>query len=352
MVTSNLEDGKRVAQLIRESGLSIYHEIDPTGPLFFDILALEEQLRRELTGRNLDYPLRTRAKFSKTYVTEAMGYPVPKTFSKNQPRFPGQNLDVYVQKSNNLQIWNEEVDPLRRYAVIRVDDAATIIDVRVVTGETLALLDRTGTLTQKYQASRRAGLSSSSLVSPMDTSQFRDVLQPTVNPMKLGELSPTSRPEPGKVLTIARVYELLRSLEGTRLEYGRLDQDRNRGAELHRLVCSTLGYTIYADTGQFPDVLNQVLEVKLQSSRTIDLGLVTPDSQSPAQEVGGGIRHCDVRYAVFYASRGGEFDLTLDEVVVITGKDFFRYFQRFEGNITNKKSQIRLPSGFFRNSEG
>ena len=84
-----------------------------------------------------------------------LGYPVPKTFKKVQPRFPGQNFDTYVQKSNNLQIWNEEVSASRRYVIIRVNDMDIVTKVRVVTGDVIAAFDTTGTLTHKYQAKAR-----------------------------------------------------------------------------------------------------------------------------------------------------------------------------------------------------
>jgi hypothetical protein len=352
LVTRNPAHGRQVAQLISESGLSIYDLLDPASPIHFDILVLEEHLREQLVGRGLNYPLRTRAKYSKSYVAEAMGYPIPKTFAKTRPRFLGQNLDVYVQKANNLQIWNEEVDALRRYAIIRVDNASLVSDVRVVTGEALALLDTTGTLTQKYQASRRAIFKGSKLVSPEDTDQLRSALLLADHVDITSGHSPTARPEPGSVLPISRVFEKLQSLIGTKLRYGRLDQERKRGAVLHCLASQALGYQSYADTGQFPDILNQALEVKLQTLSTIDLGLVSPDSESPAQEVGEGIRHRDVRYAVFFASRIGDAELGLDEVVVVTGEEFFTEFQRFEGKVTNKKIQIPLPSDFFFHAKG
>ena len=72
------------------------------------------------------------------------------------------------------------------------------------------------------------------------------------------------------------------------------DQERNRGAALHALVCKALGYAGYQDDGQFPDVRHQLLEVKLQTSPTIDLGLVRPDSTEPLdvpQIAGNIIRH-------------------------------------------------------------
>jgi hypothetical protein len=68
---------------------------------------------------------------------------------------------------------------------------------------------------------------------------------------------------------------------------------------LHHAVCSTLGMAEYADTGSFPDVLEQLVEVKLQTAATIDLGLVSPDDSTPL-ELFPRVRHCDVRYVVFY----------------------------------------------------
>lgn len=78
---------------------------------------------------------------------------------------------------------------------------------------------------------------------------------------------------------------------------------------------------------------------------TIDLGLVSPDGTGGVSDVPE-FRHCDVRYAVFYGTVNG-LDVTLDHVVVSTGQDFFRFFQRFGGLELNKKLQIPLPADFF-----
>ncbi|MFQ5639932.1 MAG: restriction endonuclease, partial [bacterium] len=122
-----------------------------------------------------------------------------------------------------------------------------------------------------------------------------------------------------------------------------------RGAALHRLVCQCLGYTDYRDHGQFPDVRHQLLEVKLQTSPTIDLGLVCPDSESPLDvpKIGGQqIRHCDVRYALFYGATDGK-KVTLTHLFLTTGEKFFTRFPRFQGKVLNKKLQIPLPTDFF-----
>ena len=219
--------------------------------------------------------------------------------------------------------------------------------MRVVTGEALAELDRTGTLTKKYQARRKTVGSGSRLVSKSDTAVFIEQFSPRDKVADLKKISPVSRPQAGSVLTIKSVYDLLLKLMGTTVEDPGFDQERNRGAGLQRAVCLALGLGDYADKGQWPDVLCQAIEVKLQTSPTIDLGLVSPDGTEPAQEVGISIRHCDVRYAVFYGVKEPSGAVKLIELVVSTGNDFFKEFDKFGGKVINAKLQIRLPQTFF-----
>jgi hypothetical protein len=257
---------------------------------------------------------------------------------------------VHVQKANNLQIWNEELEPERRHVVIQVDENAAITGVRVVDGETLARLDTTGTLTRKYQASRLAGRTGSALVSAEDTAAFRALLMPVeaLSPEELAVLDPLHPPESRKVLAIAPLYAQLQDLLGTRIARGEL-QERSRGAALQQRVCDLLGLPRYADHGQFPDVPCQALEVKAQWRPTIDLGLVTPDSTEEARGLAG-LRHCDVRYCVAELEpRDGEFEIT--EIIVSTGESFFGEFRAFEGLKENRKLQMHLPPDFFTQSE-
>lgn len=313
--------------------LTIYDSLADRPDLFIPAAELENRLRAGLAGLSLKYPLRTRSKVLKAKVCEVLGYPVPKSFTKTQPRFPGQNLDTYVQKSDNLQIWNEEIDPARRYAIIRVDEDDMVTNVRVVTGEELALLDTTGTLTQKYQANSREPVTRSTLVVDHDTEQFR---------LASAASDPVSRPLP-----IGDVHRRLLALEGIFIADPGLDQERNRGGLVHRLACEALGVPGERDEGQFPDIVSQRVEVKLQTAPTVDLGLVSPDSMSVAPRLPG-LRHCDIRYAVVYGEsvQGGK--VRLNHIVTTTGESFFGFFRRFEGRTVNKKLQIPLPRDFFR----
>ena len=334
---------------IANSGKSIYDSLHDSPDFYLAGGDLEVILRIGLVGLDLNYPLRTRSKVLKAKVCEILGYPVPKSFKRTKPlaRFPGQDFDTYVQKSNNLQIWNEEITPTRRYVIIRLDEGSKVVGVRVVTGEVLAKLDTTGTLTKKYQAKSRAPVTQSALISQSDSYSVHKAIAALPNhkltPRQGGTRSLAL--DFGGFLPIEALFKKLLKLSGKRLSDPGLDQERNRGAALHRAVCATLGQVEYADSGSFPDVMEQLVEVKLQTAATIDLGLVSPDDATPL-EFFPLVRHCDVRYAVFYGTVVGS-EVRLDHLVLTRGSDFFSFFQRFEGKVINAKLQIPLPRDFF-----
>lgn len=92
-----------------------------------------------------------------------------------------------------------------------------------------------------------------------------------------------------------------------------------------------------------------MLEIKLQTSPTIDLGLVEPTSPAllDSRKLGDfHPRHCDTRYAIFYAVTDGK-TVTLSHVLVTTGEMFFTRFRKFGGKVINGKLQIPLPRDFF-----
>lgn len=349
MTKSN--SAQRYVEEIRQRNLSIYDSIEIGDPkLWIPTPELESLLNEGLTGISLaGLPLRTRSKVAKNHVCQVLGYQVPKSFKKTQPRFLGQLFDIYVQKSDNLQVWNEELAPTRRYVLIRVNENNVIVKVKVVTGNTLARLDTTGTLTQKYQAQLILREASTELVTDKDTDLLHPFVRANVDLVTIP--SPVNHPTAEQLLSIREIFDRLNGLVGTSFADRGYDQERNRGAELHRLVCQRLGYGNYQDNGQFPDVRHQLLEVKLQTSPTIDLGLVCPNSTEPLDVPkieGRQIRHCDTRYALFYAKTDRE-NVTLTHFFLTTGERFFSRFPQFQGKISNKKLQIPLSGDFFKN---
>ena len=84
-------------------------------------------------------------------------------------------------------------------------------------------------------------------------------------------------------------------------------------------------------------------------SPTIDLGLVLPSSVE-ALDIprlnNRTIRHCDVRYAIFFASLD-ETKVILTHLFLTSGENFFNRFTQFTGKVKNTKLQIPLPRDFF-----
>lgn len=347
-MSAALRSGGDYVDAIRKSGLTIYDPVEVGSKLWIPSHELESILDGGLRGfSTAGLKIRTRSKVVKTRVCELLGYPIPKTFKKVQPRFTGQNFDTYVQGSNNLQIWNEELTATRRYVLVREGRDATITRVKVVTGDALAALDTTGTLTKKYQAQLIPGVEISELISPIDTERVVQLLA-TPSPTAFAS-SPTDYPEKGRLIPISVLYERLKPLLGKTFIDAGNTQERNRGAGLHRLICTALGYPNYRDNGQMPDVLHQLLEAKLQTSPTIDLGLGVPSSTEVLEfpQVDGiQIRYCDVRYAIFDAVTDGAI-VKLRRFYLTTGRDFFGRFRQFAGKVLNAKLQIPLPRNFF-----
>lgn len=340
----------QIKKNIIEKKLTIYDFIE-VGDTNYWLPSEELQflLTEHLVGLDLKgLALRTRSKVVKSNVCEALGYPVPKSFKKTKPRFLCQNFDVYTQKSNNLQIWNEEISPARRYVLIRISDDDLITEIRVVTGDIISELDNTGKLTQKFQASyNRPRIAGSEQLSEKDTAHLLDIISEA--DVRLGTDNPASYPELGKVMAISILFNKLKGIVGKRIPYLGALQERNRGGFLHRMVCESLGYDSFKEDGKFPDVKHQLLEVKLQTSPTVDLGLFLPSDTSSLdlpRLKGKNIRMCDIRYAVFYGDVEDE-EIIITNFYLVTGEDFFKYFRQFEGNKVNKKLQISLVNEFW-----
>lgn len=333
---------------IAESNYSIYDIIGANdNAMYIPTEHLEKILRKGMVGFSLqDLPLRTRSKVVKQKICECLGYAIPKSFKKTQPRFPGQNFDTYTQKSLNVQIWNEEINPERRYVFIKVNENDVVTNVRVITGEQLAEYDNTGTLTKKYQATMRH-YEKSSLFAPHDTNNLIDVI--CRQSPNLSRVNPNAYPTRDSLLPIAELYQRLVGLEGYKFDYISATQERNRGAVIHSAVCRALGYSIYDDDGRYPDLCNQLLEIKLQTSPTIDLGLHSPeDGCCILSYCGKDFFSEDIRYAIFDGivnqARG---TVMIDKVYITNGLNFTQTFPLFQGKKQNAKIQLLLPPDFF-----
>lgn len=124
---------------------------------------------------------------------------------------------------------------------------------------------------------------------------------------------------------------------------------KNRGQALERMVLSLLGYKTKDDSllyGGFPDIKNQLLEVKVQDSPTVDLGMFTPESEEIVFS-DLGVSTFDVRYLIALTNPKTEI---IEGIILSPGKylgDLFSY-------VANKsyKCQRSIPMDFFNKYSG
>lgn len=343
----DLERANEIRDRIRASHISVFDDTaDADSPFYYASSEVEALLKSRLIGNQGLSQLenKSRGKFAKQLVAEALGYEAPASFKRVRPRLLHPGLDVAVQGSRNFQPVNEDIDASRRYVFVILDGDKYISDVRVVLGSDLASWDTTGKLTRKYQASRRSG-TGSKLVSKKDTDRLTDLMRPSVGSRPASQL-PTSAPIEGAVLPISELYSRLLPLVGKFFPFTGVNQERTRGDLIHNQVSVALGFFTAADSGQFPDVLAELLEVKLQLSPTVDLGMELPSSDDPLATTNFRLRAKDIRYAIFHGSKvKGGFEI--DSLVVTTGQDFFSEYRKFEGQGLNSKLQVPLPKDWF-----
>ena len=186
------------------------------------------------------------------------------------------------------------------------------------------------------------------MVSGVDTDRLLQALQPCAVPEQILSVQGSGEsPIPQQVLTIEEIYERTLEIVGTRLPAVGAEQDRVRGEQLQEVVTMALGLARHNNQSQWPDILSQALEVKLQTSPTVDLGLVLPSDTDPAPALGPTLRHCDARYLIAYGKIGNSGETEIAEIVVVTGEDFFTEFVQFGGLVKSSKRQIRLPPDLF-----
>jgi hypothetical protein len=325
-------------------GKSIY-DVDEKAFLTND--QLEERLASHLLGLSFaKMALRTRSKAIKIETCKALGYDIPSSFKRSKPKFPCQNLDVYSQQSNNLQIWNQDIDLSRRYAILGLDADGKVYAVRVISGEDLADLDTTGTLTIKYQA-RVPAIEAKTKFVEEDSPNLG--LSPSEKPTPIpAGVSASDAPVDGSLMTTEDLYKQIETIIGTTIPKFQITQERKRGDALAKLVSKRLGYSTYQDNGQFPDIPNQLLEVKLETSPTIDLGLHRPDSLENVKFTykGRTLSVKDMRYLIAVGKEKQD-EVSIDGVFITSGDKFFDIFELFGGNVKNKKLQVPLPIDFF-----
>jgi hypothetical protein len=120
---------------------------------------------------------------------------------------------------------------------------------------------------------------------------------------------------------------------------------KNRGQALERMVLELLGYDIEENEllhGAFPDIRNQLLEVKVQDSPTVDLGKFSPEREEFVIKEKN-LTTYDVRYLIALTNPETEI---IEGIILTPGErlgDFFSYVSS-----QSYKCQRNIPMIFLK----
>lgn len=272
---------------------------------------------------------------------------------KGIPKITREYVDTYILttgSSYNLQVWNriptsnalqieyEDGTGLCandvRFVLVRVNPVSEkIVSVLVLTPDYIVRhFGKFGAPTIKHQIilsnTRRkeiVGLEYPILFGT-DTN--------TVKALCSEKYIPPSRPfnslpiKKGEVLPLEIILEkVAKPLIGRNIDGA---ETKNRGQSLEQIILEELGYVlddINLLEGQYPDIKNQLLEVKIQDSPTIDLGKYSPEEDTiifPRL----GITAKDVRYIIVLMNPNTNL---VEGVILMAGRDLGKHLSYVDG---------------------
>jgi hypothetical protein len=124
---------------------------------------------------------------------------------------------------------------------------------------------------------------------------------------------------------------------------------KNRGQALEKKVLELLGYEVNENDllyGAFPDIRNQLLEVKVQDSPTVDLGKFSPEKEEIVIE-SSDLTTFDVRYLIALTNPKTEI---IEGIILSPGEKLGELFSYVSAE--SYKCQRAIPMSFFESQNG
>ena len=289
---------------------------------------------------------------------------------KGVPKILREFIDTYIVTTGdvyNLQVWNRipTSDSVQvryfdgghlsakdvRFVLVPVDPVSeTISSIVILTSEYIeARFGRFGKLTTKQQliVGDRQRNDILSRRPPVFVGLDTSTLDPLVTDNHVSPFdSIHDLPRSGRLFSLRLIAERIsRQLLGITIPPG---ATKNRGQMLERLVARALGYDIESGflSGGYPDIANQLLEVKIQDSPTVDLGRYSPQFEEPVPEMQD-ITTRDVRYLLALTN---PFTHTIDGLIFLAGGDLGKHFTYVADK--SEKCQRSIPMDFFKRLKG
>jgi hypothetical protein len=290
---------------------------------------------------------------------------------KGLPGILREFIDTYIVTSGisyNLQVWNripasstllikyESGESLHcndvRFIFARIDISKSIIaSIIILTPEYIEeKFGKFGKPTVKHQllisSKTRAAIfdRQDKILSFPDSKKLSYYITHDYKPPKSGM---TEEPEFKELYSIS----LLKKMVAEKLIGKKLDAaaTKNRGQALERMTLELLGYKVEENEllyGGFPDIKNQLLEVKVQDSPTVDLGRFSPEREEVVIEEKN-LTTFDVRYLIALTDPKTEI---IEGIILSPGEklgDVFSYVSD-----QSYKCQRAIPMAFFDKYRG
>jgi len=290
---------------------------------------------------------------------------------KGIPKLIREMVDTYIVttgNSYNLQVWNRfpnshsllikyvNGDNIKsrdiRLIFIKIDMVNELIDsIIILTPEYIEnKFGKFGKPTIKHQLlilpKQREMIikSENSILSFPDTKNLTYRIRHTYESTPVNMLK---EPDFNDLFSIKLLKEMVaQKLIGQTLE---VNDTKNRGQALERLVLQLLGYSeenLCGLAGGYPDIPNQLLEVKVQDSPTVDLGKYSPEMEELIME-DSNVTTCDIRYLIALTNPRTNI---IEGIVLAPGERLGEIFTYV--NDTSFKCQRSIPMSFFEELKG
>ena len=303
---------------------------------------------------------------SKYIPKEAVEYEIVPPKKKGVPSFLREYIDTYLVTSGvnyNLQVWNRNPNGASVQVDLKNGETLLASDVRFVLGkinedeiiESIVIMTpeyienrfgKFGKPTVKQQLiisnKKREEIINKHGMIVADTDISVDLLD-TENSTVVGDVS--IKDEPEKVLPIETIHQqITEKLLGEKLDISL--STKQRGQQLERMVAYQLGYKKLQGglEGGYPDIRNQMLEIKVQDSPTIDLGRYSPQFE---EEVNEDFTTRTIRYLIALTDA---LNGKIDGVVLCPGDELGKHFTYVAEK--SFKCQRSIPMNFFDEYKG
>ena len=290
---------------------------------------------------------------------------------KGIPKITREFIDTYIVtsgKSYNLQVWNripasktlliklQENNNLKcndvRFVFVRIDvEKNNIASVIILTPDYIvSKFGKFGKPTIKHQLLISSKIrkeiceSKENILFYQDTNKLTYLLKHNFEPPKENM---AGEPSAQELFSIKLIKEIVaEKLIGEKLEAA---ATKNRGQALERKVLDLLGYTNNKNEqlyGAFPDIRNQLLEVKIQDSPTVDLGKFSPEYEEIVIEHLN-ITTYDIRYLIALTNPETKI---IEGIILAPGTKLGEIFSYVSDK--SYKCQRTIPISFFEKYKG